>query len=381
MYDVAIIGSGLVGLSFALDLARRNPRLQIMICDERPAKLEFKPEFDSRVYAISPKNYSYLQELGVTLTTSRVGSIERMQVYGDHSGNMVFDKYFAQVAYLAKIVEATNLQAALLHQVADLPNVHLHYAAISDLANYSDRVEFSDYNRSTFQAKWLIAADGGQSFIRQALNFTVNTIDYGQAGVVANFKLSQPHLNTAYQWFLGDSILALLPLPDNCVSMVWSTAHSQQLCNLSAAELSAQVTAASGQVLGDLELITPAKAFPLKLNLVNKVFDQRVILIGDAAHTIHPLAGQGVNLGFGDAWELAKLFATALPHEVSYGELNRYNYNRLAEVRQMQLTCHGLERLFASSNPMLNLARNWGMRVVDKLPPLKQLLTNQAINY
>jgi 2-octaprenylphenol hydroxylase len=145
--------------------------------------------------------------------------------------------------------------------------------------------------------------------------------------------------------------------------------------------LSSVVAEAGEYSLGKLELITPAQAFPLKLNLIEKFYAGRVILIGDAAHTIHPLAGQGVNLGFGDAWELAQLFATHSDSLISEVDLARYNYNRLAEVRKMQMTCHMLHRLFHNRLPVVDKLRNLGLNLVNQIAPLKKMLINSAINY
>jgi ubiquinone biosynthesis UbiH/UbiF/VisC/COQ6 family hydroxylase len=198
--------------------------------------------------------------------------------------------------------------------------------------------------------------------------------------VVANFKCSIDHNNVAHQWFLGDGVLAYLPLPNQHISIVWSNDNPQQLLTSSPDELCELVANAGQNTLGKLELITKAMAFPLKLNLVEKFYHERVILIGDAAHTIHPLAGQGVNLGFGDAWALAKLIALNFSN-LDNATLARYNYARLAEVRKMQMTCHLLHRLFHNRLPVVNELRNLGLNLVNRLTPVKKILINSAINY
>ena len=399
MLDVIIVGGGLIGCSFALDLAQQNPNLSICIIERTP--LDFKPEvnnWDNKVYAITPHNYHHLsQQLALELDGARIGTITRMKVrgpdaFGCYSGTkknaqllrsslIEFDSSAVNASYLAKIVEYRNLYQALIHKLSDYPNIELCNLTLQDIQMSKDSVKIISTCGSEIRARLLIGADGANSLVRSKFDFKVEQIPYFQSGVVANFSCEIPHQNVAHQWFTGDGILAYLPLAQQQISMVWATDDFQKLLNYSDEELCLAVSAAGAGVLGKLSLITKPRAFPLKLNLVNKFYQNRVILIGDAAHTIHPLAGQGLNLGFGDAWELASLIAKINLAQFDPLQLSRFNFSRLAEVRKMQLTCHLLQRLFHNRLPLIDKLRNLGLNLVNHLPLLKQALISSATHY
>lgn len=381
MYDVAIVGGGLVGASFALDLIQQNENLSIAFIERNePNFSENKSGFDNKIYAISQSNLEHLSKLGVNPDWSKIGTINAMSVRGNQNSAIEFDKAACKGQYLAKIVEYRNLHHAVLLKLKQYPQIRFIYTNLKDAKMYETSVELLNDADEVIQAKWLVAADGANSFVRNKFNFAVEAIPYYQSGVVANFKCSIDHNNVAHQWFLGDSVLAYLPLPNQHISIVWSSDNPQQLLTATPDELCELVANAGQNTLGKLELVTKATAFPLKLNLVDKFYQSRVILIGDAAHTIHPLAGQGVNLGFGDAWALAKLMAFNF-NNLDAAELARYSYSRLAEVRKMQMTCHLLHRLFHNRLPVINKLRNLGLNLVNRLTPLKKALINSAVNY
>lgn len=381
MYDVAIVGGGLVGASFALDLIQQNENLSIAFIERNePNFSENKSGFDNKIYAISQSNLEHLSKLGVNPDWSKIGTINAMNVRGNQNSAIEFDKAACKGQYLAKIVEYRNLHHAVLLKLKQYPQIRFIYTNLKDAKMYETSVELLNDADEVIQAKWLVAADGANSFVRNKFNFAVEAIPYYQSGVVANFKCSIDHNNVAHQWFLGDSVLAYLPLPNQHISIVWSSDNPQQLLTAAPDELCELVANAGQNTLGKLELVTKAMSFPLKLNLVDKFYQSRVILIGDAAHTIHPLAGQGVNLGFGDAWALAKLMAFNF-NNLDAVELARYSYSRLAEVRKMQITCHLLHRLFHNRLPVINKLRNLGLNLVNRLTPLKKALINSAVNY
>jgi len=234
---------------------------------------------------------------------------------------------------------------------------------------------------STLEAELVVGADGAASRIREWAGLASTLTPYGQSGVVANLECERPHRGTAFQWFFDSDILAWLPLPGgNRLSMVWSTqtAHADELVALDAAALVAKVQAAGHDRLGALRLLTPAAAFPLRLIRVEAAVAPGVALIGDAAHGVHPLAGQGVNLGFGDAEALAEVLAQ---HRRTPGDLRvlqRYARARAEPVQRMQALTHGLHHLFADQRAAW--LRNAGMRIVDHLPPLKAALVREAMS-
>jgi 2-octaprenyl-6-methoxyphenol hydroxylase len=230
----------------------------------------------------------------------------------------------------------------------------------------------------------LVGADGAASRIREWAGLGSTLTPYGQSGVVANFECERPHRGTAFQWFFDRDILAWLPLGGkngNQMSMVWSTptAQADELVALDADELAERVWAAGHDRLGALRLLTPAAAFPLRLNRVESVVAPGVALIGDAAHGVHPLSGQGVNLGFGDAEALVDVLARHRKSHCGHlAVLQRYARARAEPVQRMQALTHGLHHLFASEQA--GWLRNTGMAWLNRLPPLKAALVREAMS-
>lgn len=380
LYDVLIVGGGLVGSSFALDLIKQNPNLKIAIIEQQPPDFQRIPEqWDNKIYAISPTNYTHLLALGVKLETKRSGTVDTMCIRGNSGGLLEFNQVDAHKPFLTKIIEYANLQQAIYAQLVD--KVEFIFATIATIDNASGQeVHLHTTNEpQTYSCRWLVAADGANSMVRRNCAFKTKDISYEQRGLVANFNCQVSANQVAYQWFLPDGVLAYLPLPEHKISIVWSSSDYQRLLALTPHELCREVAAAGNYQLGELTLLTPPQAFPLRLNLVQQFYQQRVILIGDAAHTIHPLAGQGVNLGFADAWALATMLGATLT--LDYADLAKYNYTRLASVRQMQLTCHLLQRLFTNRSRGVDKLRNLGLNLLNQFAPVKKALINSAINY
>lgn len=379
MYDIAVVGGGLVGACFALATIKKNKNLKIVIVEHhKPDFSENDNGYDSKIYAISPHNLSFLLNLGITPNQDRFGTINEMNIRGDVNSAIQFDRKDCNNQYLAKIIEYRNLHKAVIEELNKSSQVEFVFGKLSEIVD--NTVVTLTGDNINIQARWLVAADGANSFVRKQFNFKVEQIPYYQSGVVANFKCEKSHLNTAHQWFLGSGILAYLPLPDNHISIVWSTDSTSELLDMSALDFSAKVAQASNYTLGNLELITKPIAFPLRLNLVDRFINNHVILIGDAAHTIHPLAGQGVNLGFGDAWELASLMSKTHANP-DWIELSKFNANRMSEVRKMQMTCHLLHRLFHNRNMLVNTIRNLGLNIFNQIEIIKKFLINSAVNY
>jgi 2-polyprenylphenol 6-hydroxylase len=221
-----------------------------------------------------------------------------------------------------------------------------------------------------------------RSWVRSEAGIAREPQSYGQTAIVANFAAERAHRGRAFQWFVeGAGVLAWLPLPGRRISIVWSApdALAQELLALDAATLSARVGAAGGAVLGELTLITPPAAFPLSFLRLSSVVGHRLALVGDAAHGVHPLAGQGVNLGFGDAATLAEVLGARGPVADAGAPilLERYARKRALPVLSMQIVTDGLVRLFAP--PALKLLRNRGMRFVGSLATVRRLLAQPAL--
>ncbi len=381
--DIAIIGAGLVGASLAAALAPSG--LSVALVEPRAPAVPLDT-WDSRIYAVSPGSAAFLADVGAWQggDAHRTERVETMRIFGDEpSAQLQFSAYEAGLRELAFIAEGGRLQSALWQCVSLAPHVRIFCPAKCEaLLQHTDYAEVVLDGGTTLRAKLVVGADGAQSWVREQAGIKVIEHDYAQSAVVANFACGLPHQGTAYQWFRPDGLLALLPLPGKRVSMVWSTSETQaqELLALDTVALAQRVSVASDGVVGALNVITPAAAFPLRLQRVGEFVKPRLALVGDAAHNVHPLAGQGVNLGFRDARELAAVLCDrgAQSDCGDYALLRRYERARKEDVLSMQLATDGLQKLFASKAVWLSRARNLGMRVVASQPFIKNLLVKHA---
>lgn len=372
--DVAIVGAGLAGAA----LARAARGLSVaLVADESAAPGTAPQGFDSRVYSITPGNAAFLGSLGAW--PREATPVRAMRVFGDDGRSVLdFDAYRAGVAELAWIVEDRALQGALHASVERIVSGRVQHMSIEP-----DRARLELEDGTVVQARLVAGADGAQSFVRAAAGIAATQDDYPQRAVVANFACETPHRDVALQWFQGGPVLALLPLPGNHVSMVWSTHidEAARLLSLEPAALCREVAAASGHLLGEFSLVTPARAFALRRISALRMVAPRVALVGDAAHVIHPLAGQGANLGLQDARVLAEVLEGREPGR-DPGDLRllrRYERARAGDLLAMDATVHGLYRLFGTKATSVARVRNAGLNLVGHLPVLKNLLIRQAM--
>lgn len=383
-YDVVIIGGGLVGASLAAAL--KHSGLSLALVENQPVPSPV-PEWDSRIYAISPGSRSFLEQSGAwpLLDASRIAPVEAMRVFGDTGAELEFSAYQMGVAELACILESRTLQQALWQVLQHQDNLTLlHPARCATLEFAADAATLTLEDGRTLNARLIVGADGRDSWVRNQAGIGAAPLDYQQHGVVANFTTELPHRGIAYQWFQPDGILALLPLPGNRVSMVWSVSPEQsaELLALTDEELCSKVAASAQHTLGELQLITPPAAFPLRLLTLPHIVAPRMALIGDAAHNMHPLAGQGVNTGFRDARQLAQvLLERGAQHDCGDAQLlRRYERKRKEDIHTMQATTYALKHLFNNDDPLLRTLRNAGLNATNHLVPLKKLLMQHALN-
>lgn len=381
-FDIVIVGGGLAGLSLAVAL--RQSRLSVALVEGRAPS---RPAgWDARVYAVSPANARFLDQIGAWrhLDPARLCPVHGMEIHGDEGGRLDFSAYDAGADELAWIMEASLMQCELWESAKRQANLSLFCPSRpQSLELGTDQARLGLSDGRTLGARLVVAADGADSWTRQAAGIEVKFKPYAQHGLVANFQCSRPHRNQAFQWFRADGILAYLPLPGERMSIVWSTpeAHSRELLALSPAELCQRVAQGGNYALGELDLITAPAAFPLRLMRAPRSIGQRLALIGDAAHTIHPLSGHGINLGFQDAQALARLLADK-PDHVDCGEqtfLRAYERSRREDVVALQTVTDGLQRLFTPASPTLSRVRNLGLNLTNGLPVLKNLLVRYAL--
>lgn len=387
-YDVLIAGAGLVGLALATALARAG--LSVALADR--ADVAAAPtartgeDWDTRIYAISPGSAAFLAEQGAwqALPPDRVTAVESMRVEGDGGALLHFSAYELGERALAWIVEERALRAALV-PLARASGVAVHApCAFGSLSFSSEAAVLQLADGEALSARIVVGADGVRSWVRETSGIAAATRPYGQTAVVANFASERAHQGRAYQWFRDDgAILAWLPLAGRRVSMVWSApdALATELLALPADALALRVAAAGRHALGTFRSITPAAGFALQLVKLPTVVGRRLALIGDAAHGVHPLAGQGVNLGFGDAEALTAVLRERGPvaDPGSPILLDRYARRRAEPVLAMQTATDALARLFGVTTPLVRYARNIGMAALDRLPPAKRLLAQSAL--
>jgi ubiquinone biosynthesis UbiH/UbiF/VisC/COQ6 family hydroxylase len=393
--DLAIVGAGLVGLSLACAL--RGSALRIALVDRAPppAAAPADADWDVRVYAISPGSEGFLSACGAWPQHARMAPVLAMEVFGDDGASRIdFDAHRARVAHLAHIVENRALLDSLWARVR-ASDVEVRAPArcagvafgpppgVAPESAVADSATLSFEDGPPLHARLLVAADGAQSWLRAQAGLEAAITPYGHTAVVAHFACEAAHDGRALQWFRRDGVLALLPLPGNRCSLVWSAMDSvaAELMAAGAQALAQRVAEASGYRLGALEQITAPAAFPLQLVRVPRLVAPRLALVGDAAHNLHPLAGQGVNLGFQDARELAQaLRARGACSDVGeYRLLRRYERARSEDVLAMTLVTDGLKLLFNNRIPPLAWLRNRGLNLVDRATALKHLLVRHAL--
>lgn len=383
-HDIAVVGAGLVGLAAALAFADAGLDVVLVGAALPPPPTE---AWDSRIYAISPGSASMIDGLGAwsALPAARVQPVHEMAVFGDRPGlPLQFDALRSGVPALAHIVESSVLAAALAARVAAHDRIEVRVPTRPTTLQVSDREAVLGLEGSeSIAARLVVGADGAQSWVRDVAGFETRTRRYPQTAVVANFRAERPHGAVARQWFREDGILALLPMPGGHVSMVWSAteAVAEDLLDLTGPELAARVAAAARGTLGSLVCVTPAASFPLRAMTADRLVMPRLALVGDAAHNVHPLAGQGVNLGFRDVRELAAVLA-ARGGQRDCGVLpllRRYERARREDVASMIAVTDGLQRLFSSRLPGAGWLRNAGLQMTARFPMIRQALAQHAL--
>lgn len=378
--DVVVVGAGLVGLSAAVAFAKQGK--SVALVDAKPMMREKAASWDARIYAISPESEAWLRRLGVWsfVDDSRVCPIDAMHLW--HASEMlVLNANDANLPKLGVMMESQNLMFALWQQVNTLDVKIITGVTCTALDNTPEHARLTLANNQQLQAKLLIAADGTQSWVRQQTPIGVKLKDFHQTAIVANFETEQSHANVAMQWFSPHETLALLPLVGKNTSLVWSvsTERAEALLKLPQADFVAQVEAQAQHQLGHLNLIGPICSFQLCQQTAREIAMHRVVLVGDAAHQVHPMAGQGVNLGFRDVMELSYQ-VTKLHAMQDLGDamqLRQYARARKADVLAMNTLTSGLDDWFARDSRLLKTATQWGMRQLNQTATLKKRLIKQ----
>ncbi len=385
-FDVLVLGAGMVGATTALALASNGYSVGLVERqDVDQLNTALPADFDLRVSAISPASQQLLHELGVwnDVTQLRCCDYQKMKVWHENgSALMQFSSEQIATSHLGSIVENRLLQAVLLQHLKPLPNVKIFkQQEVISLQQLDDRVQISTTNNSMLEAELLIAADGRESTARKLLNLPVTSGSYAQTAIVANVTTEKPHESTAWQRFLVTGPLAFLPLSNGQSSIVWSadTARAEELLQLPDKDFMLQLSEAFEFRLGSITAMSTRAGFSLSWHTTDKWLDGRVLLMGDAAHGVHPLAGQGVNLGFADVAALQGLLKPGQP-VYQYRLLRAFERQRKAEAVTATHLFSALKLFYAQQSPALCGIRDAGMSVVDKNAVIKRLVLQSAVH-
>jgi 2-octaprenylphenol hydroxylase len=391
-FDALIVGAGPIGAAMAALLLKRKlcaPGRVALIADRFAAAASPDADWDLRVFALSRASERLLKTCAVwdSLPRQRVQAYERMCVWDasgepQGKGSLLFDCAEIGEPNLGYIVDGHALQWHCL-QAARSAGAVLIEAALAGVATADTHVSVALRDGRQLSGQLLIAADGPQSKARELLGIDTAGHAYHQDALVAHVRTAKPHGNTAWQRFLKSGPLAFLPLPDGRSSIVWSAvlAEAARLRGLDPAAFGAAITEASGGVLGRCELSTAPVSFPLQLQYALDYVRPRAVLLGDAAHVVHPLAGQGLNLGLLDCAALAEVLGEA-GSEGYFGEhrlLRRYERWRRSENLLAAGGLDGLERLFSNEDPLTRSLRSLGLSAVGKAPFIKRRLAQRAL--
>ena len=390
--DAVVVGGGVVGGACALALAQQG--LDVALLESREPPRWSPAQRDLRVYAFAPDNAALLGGLGVwpSVRDARVQPYRHMRVWDAAGGNeLAFDADAFARSELGWIVEHGLLVDRLW---SALPRAGVRVqcpARVVGIEPNEDGAKLRLEDDGALDARLVIAADGADSSVRRLLDIELDVQDYAQKGVVAYVRSELPHVQTAWQRFLPGGPLALLPFADvdgthprgHCSSIVWTllAAEAERVLALDVDAFNREVTAASGGRLGALALDSPRAAFPLRRQLANDYLRGRVLLLGDAAHVVHPLAGQGVNLGLRDVAALNELVRDARARSGDYASVARLQ--RWARTRRSEnaLSAHAfgaINQAFSNDGVAMTLLRGPMLGIAGKVPPLAHALWRHA---
>ena len=392
--DVCIVGNGAIAKTAALGFAQAGHSVTLLAPPARQAPAASttpaaERPWDVRVYALNHTAHDLLSSLKVwdALDMARIAPVDAMDVHGDGAdgGSLGFDAFGARVGTLAWIVEDQNLNGALDAALRFAHNVQRVEGRACELT-CSDSGAAVRLEDGRVECALLVGADGRESWVRGQCDIGVDYRMYHQSAIVTNFACDKPHHGVAHQWFTGsDGIIALLPLPGNRVSLVWSAPETlaATLMEESLGELAIRLGEYADDKLGTLRPLQPdaVAAVPLALIKPHAMVAPHVALVGDAAHAVHPLAGHGMNLGFGDIVDLLAIVRDREERRAIGDErvLARYARKRKEEVLLMQLATDGLERLFGANLEPLRVVRNIGLNLLNNMPALKRRLMAHAM--
>ncbi|MBB71180.1 MAG: hypothetical protein CMF50_02125 [Legionellales bacterium] len=386
--DIIIVGAGIVGLTFAAAIA--SLPVKILIIDGKAPQFDWDPShYDLRVSAITRASQVAFERIGVwgAIHNARVAPYHQMDVWdalGD--GHIHFDCAELGQTDLGHIIENRVIHKALYDTIIQQDNIEfLAPVRLSQAMPMTGGYEVTTDAGEHYRCRLIIGADGGNSWLREQAGIEVRQWEYGHHGLVATVTTETPHQQVARQRFLATGPLAFLPLADpNTCSIVWSTTpeEAQRLLALSDTAFKMELANAFELRLGMIDDVSQRASFPLKMRHARQYIRPCLALIGDAAHTIHPLAGQGLNLGIKDAMALANVITQAhtkgRPMH-SFATLRKYERARRGDNMAMITVMEGFKQCFTRNNEALVSLRSYGLNMTDSCAPLKKLIMSQAL--
>lgn len=395
-FDLIIVGGGLVGASLACALADTD--LRIAVVEAHPFNTQRHPGFDARTVALAYGSQQIFAAMGLWSAIEAQGVTPIREIYVSdrgHAGSAHLDAGEQGLPAMGYVAEIRVLGQALSRQLEQQANVTLlcpaSVKAVQFAPEHASVVLKQDDELREITAALVVAADGGDSFIRNDSGIATFTLDYHQSALISNVAVDRPHRNIAYERFTDSGPMALLPMRDeqgndNAFALVWTLKPDQveTVQNWDEATFLSQLQERFGERAGRFTRASQRHLYPLKFLQTREHVRPRLAVIGNAAHTLHPVAGQGFNLGLRDVAVLSQVVAEALRQDEDIGELTvlrRYAQWRRRDHLQTSLATDGLVRLFSNNFLPLAVARNLGLTLLDILPPLKKQLVRHAMGY
>lgn len=384
-YDVALVGGGPVGLALALTLARFAPGVRVALLDRRPLAVAN----DARAFALSVAAKRVFEALGLWAALEpEAEPVKAMKITDSGTGDisrplfLQFDGDRRPDEPIAYMMPNRMMNAALIEALKDRITV-IAPVEITEFSAGPGKAELTLKDGRTIVATLVVASDGANSALRGMAGIDVIAHDYQQMGVVTTIGHELPHEGVAYEHFRPAGPFASLPLKGKRSSLVWTetSARAAELKAMPLEEAAPAIEAAMGSSLGLVTVEEPVQAFPLKLQIAREFVSDRLALIGDAAHVIHPVAGQGLNLGFKDVAALAEAVIEAMRLGLDFGAadvLERYQRWRRFDTALMAMVTDGMNRLFSNDIAPVRALRDLGLGVVDRIPVVKEALIAQA---